>query len=83
LGAYTRRSTNLHNEVENYAWKINKDGDEVGIEDPKCANHFMSAVRYFLNVFAAPGAMYDPEKQSRERAQVAAARERLTKNQSR
>jgi phage terminase large subunit len=42
--SYTRRSTNLHKEYENYAWKVNKDGETVGIEDPKCANHAMSAI---------------------------------------
>lgn len=52
--SYTRRSVNIHKEYENYAWKINKDGDEVGIEDPKCANHAMSAVRYGLVTFVEP-----------------------------
>src|SRR3990167_1115534 len=46
--SYTRSSTNLQNEYENYAWKINKDGDQLGIEDPKCENHLMSATRYAL-----------------------------------
>lgn len=46
--SYTRSSSNLQNEYENYAWKINKDGDQLGLEDPKCANHLMSATRYLL-----------------------------------
>jgi hypothetical protein len=52
---------NLHNEYENYAWKISKDGDNVGIENPKCANHLMSAARYALTMFAGQGGMYDPK----------------------
>ncbi len=52
--SYTRRSNNLHNEYENYAWKINKDGENLGIENPKCKNHLMSAARYGLTTFAKP-----------------------------
>ena len=43
---------NLHNEYENYAWKVNKDGEDVGIEDPKCANHLLSAARYGLSMLS-------------------------------
>lgn len=68
--SYTRSSTNLHNEYENYAWKINKDGENVGIEDPKCANHLMSAARYGLSMFAGEGSMYDPDKAVRAAAQA-------------
>lgn len=50
--SFTRTSTNLQNEYDNYAWKISKDGDNVGIEDPKCANHLMSAARYGLTMLA-------------------------------
>ena len=46
--SYTRSSSNLQNEYENYAWKISKDGDQLGIEDPKCAQHLLSAARYAL-----------------------------------
>jgi phage terminase large subunit len=45
----TRSSTNIWKEYDNYVWKITKDGDETGIEDPKCANHLMSALRYGIN----------------------------------
>jgi hypothetical protein len=34
----------IHREYENYAWKVNKDGETVGIEDPKCANHLSHSV---------------------------------------
>lgn len=49
--SYTARSVNLKEEYDTYVWKVTKDGDEVGIEDPKCANHAMSAVRYALTYF--------------------------------
>jgi phage terminase large subunit len=60
--SYTRSSVSLQNEYENYAWKITKDGDNAGIEDPKCANHLMSAARYALTMFAGQGGLYDPDK---------------------
>jgi hypothetical protein len=81
--SYTRASTNLHSEYENYAWKVNKDGDQVGIEDPKCANHLMSAARYALSMFAGEHSMYDPEKRSRDGATVTVTRQRLARNQAR
>lgn len=79
--SYTRRSTNLAREYEAYAWKINKDGEGVGIEDPKCPNHLMSAARYALTMFA--GSMYDPQRRDREEVQVAMNRQRLTQNSAR
>ncbi len=72
--SYTRASVNLESEVENYAWKMNKDGENVGIEDPKCANHLMSAARYGLTMFTGKGSMYDPEE--RDRAAIQAERSR-------
>jgi phage terminase large subunit len=81
--SYTRSSLNLHNEYENYAWKLNRDGDQVGIEDPKCANHLMSAARYALTMFAGQGGMYDPEKRERDRLEVGVRRQTLKKNQAR
>ena len=81
--SYTRGSKNLHAEYESYAWKVNKDGDQVGIEDPKCANHAMSAVRYALTMFAGQDSMYDPERKARERIEVAVTRRKLQDNQSR
>jgi hypothetical protein len=81
--SHTRSSVNLHNEHEAYAWKMNKDGDNVGIEDPKRANHLMSAARYALSMFAGPGSMYDLENQRGNDRQVAETRQRLTANQAR
>lgn len=52
--SFTATSYNLKKEYENYAWKVNKDGEDVGVEDPKCANHLMSAGRYALNTFIKP-----------------------------
>jgi phage terminase large subunit len=81
--SYTRSSVNLHSEYESYAWKLNKDGDEVGIEDPKCANHLMSAARYALMTLVGEGTSFDPGPQKRDRIQVSVTRQKLTKNQSR
>lgn len=63
---YTRRSVNLHREYEGYAWKVNKDGETVGIEDPKCPNHLMSCARYGLTTLVPRGSMYDSGRQERE-----------------
>ncbi len=56
--SYTKRSLNIKREYENYAWKRNKDSveeeDHLGIEDPNCDNHAMSAIRYFLTMFGKP-----------------------------
>ena len=46
--SYTSSSKNLKEEYENYAWKIDKEGDNAGIPDPKCADHLLSASRYAL-----------------------------------
>lgn len=87
--SYTATSKNLKDEYENYAWKRKKDSveedDHLGMEDPKCANHAMSAGRYFLTEMVKANA--DPEaeerKRVRESGQISSTRERLTKNQSR
>ena len=83
--SYTRTSTNIHAEVEGYAWKITKDGENVGIEDPKCPNHLMSAARYGLSMLAGSGAMsiFDPARKDRERIQVSVTRQKQTQNQAR
>lgn len=53
--SYTKRSKNIKDEYENYAWKRRKDGveddDHLGVEDPNCANHHMSGIRYFATMF--------------------------------
>lgn len=56
--SYTKRSNNIKREYENYAWKRRKDAveenDHMGMEDPACDNHAMSATRYFLTMFGKP-----------------------------
>ena len=81
--SYTRSSANLGNEYENYAWKIMKDGETVGVEDPKKANHAMSAAQYGLTLLAAEGTTYDPNQKERAAMEVTVTRRRLSGNQSR
>lgn len=61
--SFTSTSSNLIREYENYAWKIDKDGNNQGIEDPKCDNHLMSAARYFFMTMVKGNA--DPEADQR------------------
>lgn len=77
--SYTRSSTNLHNEYENYSWKVTKDGETVGIEDPKKPNHAMSAVRYGLTELAAACKQYDRHQKERDAVQVTVTRRKLQK----
>jgi hypothetical protein len=62
-----------------------EEDDHLGMEDPRCANHLMSAARYFLMEMAKANA--DPEAEARERdraaRQVSGTRQRLTENQAR
>ena len=61
--SFTKRSTNLKHEYENYAWKRRKESveedDHLGIEDPTCANHLMSAIRYGFSGIVAPAPELD------------------------
>jgi hypothetical protein len=57
--SYARRSTNLHREYENYAWKVNKDAETIGIEDYR-----MSAVHYGITTLVAAGSMFDPKERN-------------------
>lgn len=51
----TRRSTNLIEEYNNYAWLIDKKtGENEKIPDPKCANHLLDGARYFFSVMVKP-----------------------------
>ena len=59
----TRRSKNVWREYEDYAWKISKDGEEQGIEDPKCDNHSMSAIRYGLSIIMPSDPIAEISKQ--------------------
>jgi phage terminase large subunit len=74
--SYTRRSVNIKAEYDNYAWKISKDGEDVGIEDPKCMNHLMSAARYGLSYF-----VHEVDEDA-ERADRLLSRLRLSKEQT-
>lgn len=42
----TKRSINTIKEKNSYIWMVDKDGKILNEEDPKCANHSMSAIRY-------------------------------------
>lgn len=75
---------NLHNEQEGYAWKVNKDGEGLGIPDPNCPDHLLDAARYALVVLA--GKNSSTENQIAERQIEVFARGRsnnLTKNDNR
>ena len=73
--------TDLQDEYENYSWKVLKDGDTIGSEDPK--NHLMLAARYGLTMLAGARTTYDPHKQEREVAQVTVTRRKQQKNGAR
>jgi phage terminase large subunit len=81
--SYTSSSTNIAYESENYSWKIMKDGETIGVEDPKKPNHLMSAARYGLTTLAASGTTYDPHAKEREAVQVSVTRRKLQKNGAR
>jgi phage terminase large subunit len=81
--SYTTSSLNLDAQHQDYSWKITKDGETVGIEDPKKANHGMSAARYGLTMLAAAGAHYDPHQKERAAVEVSVTRRCLSGNQSR
>ena len=70
--SYTKNSLNLKEEYENYGWKIDKDGNNLGIEDPKCANHLMSATRYFLSEMIKADADPEAMRRKKERADALA-----------
>ncbi len=71
----TKRSTNIIKEKDKYAWKVNKDGSEESIEDPKCPNHAMSAIRYGLT-FIEPTDLVEEREQEIERHNRTKERER-------
>ena len=47
--AYTKSSSNIHQEYIHYLFKEDKDGRILNVEDPLCANHHMSGIRYALS----------------------------------
>jgi phage terminase large subunit len=44
----TRNSYNILKEQRNYMWWVDKNGKTLNEEDPGCANHHMSGIRYAL-----------------------------------
>ncbi len=44
----TRNSVNILKEQKNYMWLVDKNGKTLNVEDPGCANHHMSGIRYGL-----------------------------------
>jgi phage terminase large subunit len=45
----TRRSVNVWKEYNNYLFLVDKNDKILNEEDPKCANHHMSGIRYALS----------------------------------
>lgn len=45
----TKRSGNIWKEYLNYFWLLDKNGRVLQQEDPACANHHMSGIRYVLS----------------------------------
>ena len=45
----TKRSVNIIKENRNYLWMVDKDGRIINVEDPNCANHHLSGIRYAFN----------------------------------
>ncbi|MCH7536057.1 MAG: hypothetical protein IH948_10035, partial [Bacteroidetes bacterium] len=44
----TKHSLNIIKEQRNYLWNTDKNGKILNDEDPACANHHMSGIRYAL-----------------------------------
>lgn len=68
--SFTSRSKNLKREYENYKNKVNKDGEEVAVEDPNCDNHQMAAIRYGFSAILPS----DPEREREARQEVLSTR---------
>lgn len=68
--SFTKRSKNLKREYEHYKNKVNKDREEIAVEDPNCDNHAMSAVRYAFSAILPS----DPEKEREARQEVLSTR---------
>lgn len=46
--SFTQRSTNLKKEYQGYMWLVDKNGKILNEENPVCANHHMSGIRYAI-----------------------------------
>lgn len=74
----TKRSINTIKEYRNYLWLEDKNGKILNEEDPMCANHSMSGIRY---VFASiSNTNFNDEQEQAERLR---SRLRQTVNQTR
>lgn len=70
----TKQSVNTIKEYRNYIWLVDKDGKVLNEEDPRCANHSMSAIRYALDslkpqateIMQAQAQMWQRNKYQRE-----------------
>jgi len=80
--SYTRGSTNLHDEYENYWWKVTKDGDgrDRGPEEEEPPD-----VSGALWLYHAGRRWHDlrPDKQERAIAEVTVTRRKQQKNGAR
>lgn len=66
---YTKRSVNLKNEYENYAWREDKDGNVLN--EPKPGNdHLMDAVRYAMSSLEVLGRNDANEQAERLRSRL-------------
>lgn len=73
--SYTKSSPNLKREYENYAFKRTKesleDDQHLGIEDPACANHLMSAAKYGLMTLAKREPHFEQPSMPKQKINIA------------
>jgi hypothetical protein len=70
----------LHDEYENYSWKVSKDGDAVGIEDPKNRTKACLRPGTALTMLAGAGTTYDPYQKERAQLEVLVIRRKVKNN---
>ena len=75
----TRRSINVIQSYENYAWKEDKDGNSTGVPNHEFS-HAMDAVRYGL--VSLIDSKVDPEREVKQRIEVLVNRDNYKKSQS-
>lgn len=64
--SYTKRSVNLKREYENYCWKLDKEGNDVGMVDPNCDDHLIDSARYAFSILLPSDPLVE-RQQERER----------------
>ena len=72
----TKRSINTLKEYRSYLWMVDKNEKILNVEDPKCANHSMSGIRYVLCTLL-------PDNMEQEMADRLLSRLRNTQSQTR